>query len=128
MTAKNVWANAIEEQAFRDDTCRRCYQVDEAILRTTGKGPGCPHLARAAQNKLPTVWTKRRGNEAVMGKTYKCDEKLDRAPVNRRKTTPADTAPMLWVGEGDRNLVPVEGWPSAEDFGIKDKGKGSDHA
>jgi hypothetical protein len=124
---KDVWANAFEEQAFRGDTCRLCYQVDEAIKRTTGAGEGCPHLLRASQNKLPTAWTKRRGNEAVLGKTYRCSDKTAKPAVVRRKTSPADTVPMFEPEPVDRNLVPVDGWPSAEDFGINTTSKDGDH-
>lgn len=125
--AKDVWQNALEEKAFREDTCRVCYQRDEAILRTTGAGEGCPHLMRASQNKLPTAWTKRRGNDAVLGKTYRCSDKTAKPAVVRRKTSPADTVPMFEPELIEVDFVPVEGWPSAEDFGKAKKSKDSDH-
>ena len=60
-------------------------------------------------DKLPTPWTRRRN--AVLGETYKCDAFVERAPSNRRKNAPADTAPMFDPEPVDRNLVPVDGWP-----------------
>lgn len=107
--AKNVWANPIEEAAFREKTCRTCFQPDEASKRIRGGGPGCPHLARAATNKLPTPWTLRRN--ATMGDTYRCAARMDKPAVTRRGIAPADTAPMLDVAPDDYHLVPVDGWP-----------------
>lgn len=109
MSAKPVWANPIEEAAWIETNCARCFQPDEATKRITGTGPGCPHLARAAQGRLPAAWTRRRN--AVMGDTYRCADQLKKPPVNRRSTGPADTPPMLDVTPTDRNLIPVDGWP-----------------
>lgn len=123
---KNVWRNAIEEQAFRETTCARCFQVDEAMLRAMGLGEGCPHLLRAAANKMPKIWIKRRGNDAVLGKTYKCADFLAKPPVNRRASAPADTTPMFDVDDTVVDFVPIENWPTAEDFGRKTQ-KETDH-
>lgn len=128
--SKPVWSHPIEEEAWREKWCRVCFQPDETWKRIDGVGDGCPLLARAAQNKLPTQWTRRRN--AAMGDTYRCSDYTPRAPVKRRKSTPADTIPIDEIGfpvePVDRNLVPVEGWPDAEAFGIKPpKGMG-DHA
>lgn len=120
----NVWYNAIERDAWIEKNCRTCFQVDEARKRVTGDGPGCPHLLRAEQNKLPTPWKKRRN--AVMGETYTCADYLKQPPVNRRGVAPADTPSMLDVPEAERNLVPVEGWP---DWAAEARRqKGGDHA
>lgn len=105
---KPVWQNNIERDAWVEKHCRVCYQPDEALRRITGDGPGCPHLARAEQNKLPTPWTRRRN--AVMGETYRCSDFQKRPAVNRRGTAVEDQ-PMLDVEPIDRLLVPVEGWP-----------------
>ncbi len=123
---KDVWHSEIEEQAFRETTCRLCFQPDQAMLRVFGTGPGCPHLLRAAANKLPKVWIKRRGNDAVLGKTYKCEDHLSQPPVNRRGSAPADTPPMFDVEPSDADFVPVENWPTAQDFGRTGK-KETDH-
>ena len=106
---KPVWHNAIEEAAFRETRCRLCFQPDEALKRITNQGPGCAHLARAADGKMPKAWSKRRN--PVLGDTYKCDDFIDKPPVNRRKTAPADTTPMLDAEPDDYRLVPVDGWP-----------------
>lgn len=125
MVAKPVWHNDIERDAFIETNCLRCFQPDQAKARVMGSGPGCPHLARAEQNKMPRVWTKRRN--AVIGETYKCDDKLDKPPVNRRGNAPADTPPMFDAGPEDVDFVPVEGWPTAVAFGKKAKSKEGDH-
>lgn len=104
----DVWRNAIERNAWVEKNCRTCFQPDEARARLTDQH-GCPHLLRSLANKLPTPWRKRRG--APIGETYHCDAYLDKPPSVRRKTTPADTMPMLEPEPGDRNLVPVDGWP-----------------
>lgn len=109
MTARPVWANAIEEAAFRESRCARCFQPDEARKRITEQGDGCPHLARAATGRMPKVWTRRRN--AVMGDTYRCDDYTDKPATNRRGTAPADTVPMLEPEPDDYRLIPVEGWP-----------------
>jgi hypothetical protein len=134
MTRKPVWANSIERDAWVERHCRVCFQPDEALRRITGDGPGCPHLARAEQNKLPTPWTRRRN--AVMGETYRCAEYTKRPPVNRRRKVVEEIEPMFEVdpvgcvktdndevclcddvrecGSAypiERHLVPVDGWP-----------------
>lgn len=123
---KDVWRNAIEEQAFRETTCAKCFEPNQAMLRVFGTGPGCAHLIRAAANKMPKVWIKRRGNDAVLGKTYKCGDFLAKPPVNRRGSAPADTPPMFDVDDTIMDFVPIENWPTAEDFGRKTK-RGTDH-
>lgn len=125
MTAKPVWYNEIERNAFVETQCRRCFQSDEAAKRVTGRGPGCPHLARADDNKMPRVWTRRRN--AVMGETYKCADRLDKPPVNRRGVAPADTPAMFDGGPDEIGFVPIEGWPTAEEFGRKTKSKEGEH-
>jgi hypothetical protein len=124
--AKPIWHNAIEEEAFRETTCLRCFQPDQAKLRAMNLGEGCPHLIRAAANKMPAPWIKRRGNDAVLGKTYKCADFLAKPPVNRRGSAPADTAPMFEPDDAVVDFVPIEGWPTAEDFGRKMK-RETDH-
>lgn len=130
MTTKPVWSHPVEEAAFREKNCRVCFQPDEAIKRTTGRGDGCPHLLRAAQNKLPTPWTRRRN--ATMGDTYRCDDYAPKAPTKRRKTAAAETIPfdeadeLFEIAPGPVNFVPVEGWPDPEAFGVKQT-KGVEH-
>ena len=106
---KPVWNNPIEEAAWRETNCRICFQPDEAAKRITGQGPGCPHLARATDGRLPKAWTLRR-NE-IMGRKYHCADFIKEPPTNRRKTAPADTPPMLGIEPDDYRLIPVEGWP-----------------
>jgi putative SOS response-associated peptidase YedK len=108
MTPKPVWSHPIEEAAWHEKWCRVCFQPDESSKRITGDGPGCPHLARAAEGKLPTPWKKRRN--AAYGDTYRCEAFLKQPAVNRRATV-AEDVPMLSVDEGERYLVPVDGWP-----------------
>jgi hypothetical protein len=95
MTRKPVWQNDIERDAWVERHCRICFQPDEALRRITGDGPGCPHLARAEQNKQPTPWTRRRN--AVMGETYRCSEFQKRPAVNRRGKVDVEVEPMLDV-------------------------------
>lgn len=109
MTRKPVWQNDIERDAWVEKHCRVCFQPDEALKRITNSGPGCPYLARAEHNKLPTVWTLRRN--AVMGEKYKCDAFMKQPAVNRRPQALAIDDPMLDVEPAERHLVPVEGWP-----------------
>jgi hypothetical protein len=106
---KDVWHNSVERDAWVERYCRVCFQPDEAMKRITGDGPGCPHLARAEQNKLPTPWTRRRN--AVMGETYRCADFAPKPPVNRRQVSTEETPPLLEVPSDDRHLVPVENWP-----------------
>jgi hypothetical protein len=105
----NVWKSQIERDAFVESNCARCFQPDEALKRITGDGPGCPHLARAERNKLPTPWVRRRN--AVMGETYRCADFAPKPPVNRRQVSTEETPPLLEVPSDDRHLVPVENWP-----------------
>lgn len=109
MTRKPVWQNDIERDAWVEKNCRICFQPDEALKRITNNGPGCPHLARAEQNKLPTPWTLRRN--AVMGETYRCADFLKKPPVNRRAKAELDVEPLVLVDPAERHLVPVDGWP-----------------
>jgi hypothetical protein len=104
-----VWLNPIEEAAFREKTCRTCFEPNEALQRITGDGNGCPHLAHAALGKLPKPWTLRRN--ATMGDTYRCEARMAKPAVARRGIATADTAPMLDIDEGEYLLVPVDGWP-----------------
>jgi putative SOS response-associated peptidase YedK len=106
---KPVWLNDVERDAWVERHCRVCFQPDEARKRITGDGPGCPHLARAERNKLPTPWTRRRN--AVMGETYRCADFAKQPPVNRRQVSTEETPPLLEVPSDDRHLVPVDGWP-----------------
>ena len=125
MVSKPVWHNDIERNAFVETLCRRCFQPDESRKRVLGAGSGCPHLVRADQGKMPKPWTRRRN--AVIGETFRCDDYLDKPPVNRRGTAPADTGSMFDVEPTDVDFVPVEGWPSAADFGRKVKNDKGDH-
>jgi hypothetical protein len=108
-TGNPIWYNNIQRDAFIEKHCRVCFQPDQARLRALGQGHGCPHLARAETGKLPTPWHRRRN--AAWGDTYKCDDYVDKPPVNRRGVAPADTPPMLDVEPDDYRLVPVDGWP-----------------
>lgn len=120
----DVWRNDVERDAFIESNCARCFQPDEAMKRLTGDGPGCPHLARAAKNKMPAAWTKRRN--AVMGETYKCSAFTPKPPVNRRAVSDEETPPMFEdLPEVDRTLVPVEGWPDY--LAEQRKSKDGDH-
>lgn len=111
MGKKSVWANPIEAAAWRERWCRTCFQPDEALRRVTNSGEGCPHLARAAADRLPTVWQRRRG--AVMGETYVCSDYLKQPPTTRRRSAPADTAALFddTLPQQPYRLIPVEGWP-----------------
>lgn len=109
MTPKPVWLNDIERDAWAERNCRTCFQGDEAWKRMTGDGPGCPHLARAQDGKMPTPWTRRRN--AVMGETYRCAEYAPKPAVNRRGTVVEEIEPLFDTDTDDRHLVPVEGWP-----------------
>lgn len=119
---KKLWRNDIERDAFHESNCARCFQPDEAEKRVLGTGPGCPHLVRAETGKLPKAWTRRRG--AALGETFRCSDHTKKPPVNRRGTAPADTPPMFEDLPTDVDFVPVENWPSAEDFGRKVKKDG----
>lgn len=120
---KDVWLNSIEKAAWQEKWCRTCLQPDQAMKRITGKGPECPLLIRAAQNKLPMQWTRRRN--ATMGDTYRCDDYIKKPPVNRRATTPTETEPMLDAEPASRNLIPVDGWPDYR--ALAHKAKNGDH-
>lgn len=109
MTSKDVWHNEIERNAWVEKNCRVCFQPDEAQRRITGEGPGCPHLARGDNNKMPQPWTRRRN--APMGETYRCEAFMKKPAVNRRKSTAVEIEPMFDPEPVDRNLVPVDGWP-----------------
>lgn len=106
---KDVWANDIERDAWVEKNCRTCFQRDEAMKRITGDGPGCPHLLRAEQNKLPTPWTRRRN--AAYGDTYRCAEHAIKPPVTRRGTVTEEIEPLFDLEPHDVHLVPVESWP-----------------
>jgi hypothetical protein len=124
MTPKPIWLNEIEKNAFIESNCLRCFQPDEALKRITDAGPGCPHLARAENNKMPNAWTRRRN--AVMGETYRCSDFQKQPAVNRRGKADVDIEPMLDIAPAERHLVPVEGWPDWAAEGRKQKG--GDHA
>lgn len=111
MSKKSVWTNPIEEAAWRERWCRTCFQPDEALHRVMNRGNGCPHLQRAAVDKLPTAWKRRRG--AVMGETYVCTDYLSQPPVVRRHSTPAPTGSLFddTLPQQNYRLIPVEGWP-----------------
>lgn len=109
MASKPVWHNDIERDAWMEKHCRVCCQFAETIKRITGDGPGCPHLIRAEAGRLPAVWKKRRN--AAMGDTYKCDEFLNKPPVNRRAVSREQSLPLFDVEPAAPVLVPVDGWP-----------------
>jgi hypothetical protein len=108
-TTTPVWHNDVERDAWVERHCRVCFEPNEAMRRITGDGPGCPHLARADLNKLPTPWTRRRNT--VMGETYRCADFAPKPGVNRRRVSTEETPPLLGVPSEDRHLVPVDGWP-----------------
>lgn len=114
-----VWYNKTERDCWVERWCRMCFQPDEATLRVTGKGEGCPHKAKGDEGKTPSVWTKKRG--AVFGETYSCSEFLKKPPPNRRGNAPADTVAMFDVEPDEYKLVPVEGWKDYRDYGKKQK-------
>lgn len=118
----NVWKNPIERAAWVEKNCDRCFEPNEARARLTDQH-GCPHLMRSLANKLPTPWTRRRN--APMGETYRCDAFIDKPATIRRKTTPADTLPLIDVTPEDRNLIPVESWPDYQ--ALQRKAKEGDH-
>lgn len=95
------------------------------MKRVTGAGPGCPHLLRAADGKLPKAWTLRR--TAAMGETYRCADRQAKPPVNRRKKAAVEDVPMFDAPAEPVGFVPVEGWPSAADFGKAAKDEEGDH-
>jgi hypothetical protein len=95
MTPKPVWLNNIERDAWVEKNCRVCFQPDEALKRIMGDGPGCPHLTRAENNKMPSAWTRRRN--AVKGETYRCADFQKRPAVNRRPKATAEVEPMLYA-------------------------------
>lgn len=110
--SKRLWLNDIERDAFIEETCDRCFFAPRALHRVDPAKPDCPHLVRAIEGRKPKAWTRRQGQHAVIGKTYKCDDFMDKPAVNRRKTAPADTPPMFDdVPEMRKSLVPVDGWP-----------------
>lgn len=123
--SKRVFYNSITRDAFIETNCDNCYFPARAMHRIDPSKPDCPHLERAAENKLPKEWSRRRN--AVMGETYRCSDRLVQPPVNRRKKAPADTVPMFTPDVVEIDFVPVEGWPDAESFGRKTKSK-DDHA
>lgn len=128
-SSKRLWLNDVERDAFIEETCGRCFQPDEALKRLTGEGPGCPHLVRAAENKKPKAWTRRQGQHAVIGKTYRCDDFMDKPAVNRRGKAPADTPPMFAdMPSMDKSLVPVDGWPDYASLERQRKNQKDDHA
>ena len=125
MSRRPVWLNDIERDAFMESNCDRCFQPAQALKRVTGEGAGCPHLIRAEAGKLPKAWTLRR--TAAMGDTYRCDDHLDKPPVNRRGVAPADTPPMFDdVEPADRFLVPIDGWPDYKAL-EREKKRKADH-
>ena len=91
MSGRRVWYNQVERDAWVEKNCRVCFQPDEAMLRITGKGVGCPHKARGDAGKLPKPWTYRR--TAVMGETYHCSEFQKQPPTNRRGKARPQTRP-----------------------------------
>jgi len=120
-----VWTNPVEEAAFREKTCLRCYQPDEARKRITGQGDGCPLLATASTGRLPTQWTPRRN--AVMGDTYRCAARIDKPPSIRHRTSSEQTEGLFEVepAKEEKLLIPVDGWP---DFRAEQrKSKEGDH-
>lgn len=122
MSKNPVWINKVERDAWVECHCAHCFQPDQALKRVTGKGDGCPLLASADNNRLPTQWTRRRN--AVMGDTYKCSEYLKQPPVNRRAKSAEQPEPMIQVEPDDYNLVPVDGWP---DYRAEARKKEPDH-
>lgn len=125
--SKRVWLNDVERDAFIEHHCNNCFQPEEAMKRVVGMGPGCPHLARAAENKMPKAWTRRRNAE--IGYAYKCEDFWPKPPVNRRKTAPADTPPMFEdMPPVDKSLVPVDGWPDYNSLERQRKNQKDDHA
>lgn len=119
-----LWRNDIERDAFIETNCRVCWQADRALERVLDQGDGCPHLNRANAGKLPTPWTKRR--TAAMGDTYRCSAFEAKPPVSRRGVASADTETMFDIEAADTGFVPVDGWPTAEEFGRTTKK--DDHA
>lgn len=106
-----IFSNVHEADAFRETWCDRCYQPDQATLRITGKGPGCPLLQAASAGALPTQWTRRR--QATMGSTYRCSEFTKHPPVTCKGSMPEiPQEGMFEIPEpSDRLLIPIEGWP-----------------
>jgi hypothetical protein len=80
--SKRVFYNDITRDAFIETNCDTCYFPARAMHRIDPSKPDCPHLERAAENKLPKEWSRRRN--AVMGETYRCSDRLVQPPVNRR--------------------------------------------
>lgn len=119
-----IFANTYEADAFRETWCDRCYQVDQATLRATGKGSGCPLLQAASVGALPAQWTRRR--QAAMGNTYRCSEFAKRPPVTRKGSIPEMPQEELFPIQepADRLLIPVEGWP---DYRAQKKASGVEH-
>lgn len=104
-----VWANPIEEAAWREKWCRRCFQQSEVMKRVMGTGDGCPLLIQATRGALPTQWKRRRN--AIMSDTYKCSEYLDQPKVNRRAKSDEPDIPMFNLEPHEAPLIPVDGWP-----------------
>lgn len=102
--------NNIEDQAWRETWCRKCFQPDEARKRVADQGEGCPHLLQADRGHTPRVWTRRR--DGAIGNTYRCDDYLDKPPATSRRVTD-DTQDALFDAPLNQivTLVPVAGWP-----------------
>jgi hypothetical protein len=109
----------LELDLFVAHTCSHCFQPDEARARIDGVHD-CPHLRRAYQrDQMPGRWTRRRNGP--LGETFKCEDYAPAPPSVRRKTAPADTAPLFDVEEGEKTLVPVDGWPDFQAEARKSK-------
>lgn len=107
---KRVWYNDIQRDAFIEKNCDHCFQPDQAKQRLVPTEPGCPHLIRAQDNKMPKAWTVRRN--ASWGDTYRCEDFADKPASTQRRSAAADTDSMFGdLEEQDYTLVPVEGWP-----------------
>lgn len=111
----------LELQLFAETKCAGCHQPDAVMLREFNRGNGCPHLRKAMIfGKMPGVWKRKRFGS--LGDTFDCAEYSESPPSTRRRSAPADTAPMFEVDEGDKRLVPVDGWPDYRAEAVKQRG------
>lgn len=95
---------------FKNDTEQDVWIEANCVVRKCYRNPNCPILARGiARDRKPREWD-RNTRATQMKDKYKCNAYGSNAPKPQREKDFEDVS-MFDVEPGDKNLVPVDGWP-----------------
>ena len=76
-----IFASETAAAVWKEAWCARCFQPDEARLRTVGKGRGCRVIELALNSRRVPVELVKSSREGLMRDAFRCSGFKDRPDV-----------------------------------------------